>query len=281
MRGRHDYERKLLSVKAASKTKFNPKQWIMGGVIMIFSCTLVGYLSHLAIIGLMNQAFYRNHDFVIRHINIDVNGSISNAEVLKWSGLVLGQNLMAVDLSQVRDRLMQVSYISRASVERKLPDTICIEVDERQPIALLQPRPTRGYKLAQDVYYIDAQGVVMRPKPGEKLKSLPMITGVDSDAVSEGLPVERPEVLTAVTFIRLVEISPARHDLDLTSIDVQSRGLLVVHTEDQGSVRFRLDYLEQQLQRLQVIFDYARRVGKVIRTVDLTPERNVPVTFFN
>jgi hypothetical protein len=30
-----------------------------------------------------------------------------------------------------------------------------------------------------------------------------------------------------------------------------------------------------------VIFEYAESKGRIVNTVDLTPERNVPVTFIN
>jgi len=32
---------------------------------------------------------------------------------------------------------------------------------------------------------------------------------------------------------------------------------------------------------LNVIFEYAENKGRVVQTVDLTPDRNVPVTFLN
>ena len=53
-----------------------------------------------------------------------------------------------------------------------------------------------------------------------------------------------------------------------------------MQTRDRGFIRFRLDCLDQQINRLRVIFDYAKANGKFVRTVDLSPMRNVPVTFF-
>jgi len=200
---------------------------------------------------------------------------------LKWSGGRKGQNLFQVDLQQVKNNLMQVPYIGDVTVECRMPDTLKIHVEERQPVAVLVPKSMKGYRLAQSVYYLDASSVVMKPKVGERLKPLPILSGIDSEKVAEGLRLKDAGVDAALNLLRLAELSTTRQNLDLTEIDVGTPGLLRVKTKDSGWIRFRNDYLSQQLKRLEVIYEYAQRENKVVNTVDLTPERNVPVTFFN
>ncbi|MFH1067797.1 MAG: hypothetical protein V1746_07835, partial [bacterium] len=138
-----------------------------------------------------------------------------------------------------------------------------------------------GYLLTQGVYYTDGCGMVMKPKQGERLKRLPVVSGIDADFFVEGSKIEHQGVLGALSFIRLTAMSPVGLDLDLTKIDVSSEGYLVTYTHDGGCIRFRTNFLEQQMQRLRVIFDYARSKQLLVRTVDLSPTKNVPVTFFN
>ncbi len=49
-----------------------------------------------------------------------------------------------------------------------------------------------------------------------------------------------------------------------------------METHQGMTITFRTDYIDQQLQRLQQIVDYADKQGRPLQTVDLTPDVNVP-----
>lgn len=281
LRHRRTYHRNVLQVTMPSqKSNARTRRILLMVGVGLLTAIILGYGAHMALKSFIKQAFYQNADFLLLNMDVHVNGAIPPSQILKWAGVEKGQNLLAIDLQQVSANLMRVPYIANVNIERKLPDTLKITVDERQPIALLQPKSNQGTMLVQSVYYLDVNGIVMKPKAGERLKRLPVIRGVDADLVIEGTKMENVEVLSALNFIRLTELSPVKVDLDLTEIDVGLCGYLCTRTRDQGYIRFRVDYLDQQLQRLRVIFDYAKGNGKYIRTVDLSPIRNVPVTFF-
>lgn len=252
--------------------------WMAAAII---GCAVTAFVTEWAMDQIAQRMLYQNQDFTIKQIDIDVNGSLPQAEVLRWSGVRKGQNLFQVNLQEVKEKLMEVPYIGDVTVESRMPDTLKIHVEERQPVAVLVPKSMKGYRLAQSVYYLDASSVVMKPKVGERLKPLPVLSGIDSEKVAEGLRLKDSGVDAALNLLRLAELSTTRQNLDLTEIDVGTPGLLRVKTKDSGWIRFRNDYLSQQLKRLEVIYEYAQRENKVVNTVDLTPERNVPVTFFN
>lgn len=249
------------------------------GIALALSTVLL-LAVHFAAQQVLDRLFYRNPDFTIKTIEVQINGSLSRSEVLDWAGVQPGLNLMQINLVDVRRRLTRMPNISTATVSRRLPHTLRITVEERQPIARIIPFSTSGHLLAQPVYYIDEKGMVMKPKPGERLKPLPIIRGVSHDFIREGERTTRPEVLSALNLIRISETSSLKGELDLTEIEIQGRGNLLLRTRDQGRIIFRTDFLPEQIQRLRTIFDYARQNQLFVRTVDLTPERNVPVTFF-
>jgi cell division protein FtsQ len=275
-------ERNILSVKLAVKKSaqdFNKIAIIFG--LAITSLFLVGYSVNLALKSFMRTAFYQSQDFRIRQIDVKVNGSLTSAEILKWAKVKQGQNILALNLEQVREDLLKIPYISKATVERKMPDALYISIEERQPLALIQPKSTKAARLVQNIYYVDVNGIVMKPKLGEDIKHLPVITGMKSDFVTEGQRIEHPETLSALNFIRKIEFSNIKAEVDLNQIDVELNGYIVVRTSQNGLIRFRTDYLDQQIKRLEIIFDFAQREHKIVRTADLSPERNVPVTFKN
>jgi hypothetical protein len=235
---------------------------------------------HFASQGVLNHAFYRNEDFALKTIDVQVTGNVSRSEILEWAAVEPGMNLMHLNLVDVRKRLARMPYIASVSVQRQLPATLRIIVEERQPVARLVPFSASGNQLAQSVYYIDDKGFVMKPKPGERIKPLPTIKGVAHEYIREGERTDRAELLSALNLLRAAEYSALKSELDLTELEVQARGYLILRTRDQGRIVFRTDYLQEQMQRLRVVLEYAREKQLFVRTVDLTPERNVPVTFF-
>jgi cell division protein FtsQ len=78
-----------------------------------------------------------------------------------------------VDVSAIRDRLMQFGWVKDARVSRRLPDTLVIDIVERQPAALWQDK--------QQLALIDAQGVVLDRVPVTKMPDLPLLIGPEAN----------------------------------------------------------------------------------------------------
>jgi cell division protein FtsQ len=264
--------------KVQNKKFYNRAWWLGLGLLAMGA---IGVAVHVASNSIIRAALYRNDDFTLKNIEVEVQGAVTKAEIIEWSGVKVGQNLMTLNLAEIRKRLSNMPYVASVRVERDLPDTLNLIVVERQPVARIKPYGPQGSRLAQPIYYIDAQGYMMKPKAGERLKPLPDITGISYEHVQEGVRTDRFEMISALTLLRLADYSALKGELDLSRIEVESKGYLVLRTRSSGMIRFRANMLDQQMQRLQVIFDDARPKGYFIRSVDLTPERNVPVTYFN
>ncbi|MDR2463430.1 MAG: FtsQ-type POTRA domain-containing protein, partial [Verrucomicrobiales bacterium] len=141
---------------------------------------------------LVRLAFCENKDFMLRGVDVQVQGSVTRAEVLRVANLQIGrQNIMALNLVEIRRSLAEISYVDTVRVERALPSRLRITVEERQPVARIEPRSREGNELAQPTYYIDGEGYMMRPKAGEELKPLPVIKGVAAELVQDGQRTER------------------------------------------------------------------------------------------
>jgi len=273
----------------ASKMSARGSRQVMGqrvGVMLL----LVGTILSLLVIGMITSAgmdklfeklLYQNSDFTLRRFQIEPANKIGKGELVAASGVRIGQNLLQLSLDEVRESLQKLPTVASVRVERRLPDTLYLFIEERRPVALLCPTPTTGTQLAQPMYYIDSRGFVLKPKPGEKLISLPTIRGVSSDEVVEGEQTANPDLRAALVFLREAPLAPVRDGLDCSGLILEGPGRFLVSTPRGGKIRFRTSYLLEQFDRLGVIFDYAESKGRIVNTVDLTPERNVPVTFVN
>ena len=74
-----------------------------------------------------------------------------------------------VDLEETRERLIRFGWIKEARVSRRLPDTLVVDITERQPAAIWQHN--RALNL------IDSEGVVLEPVQLDAMPDLPLVIG--------------------------------------------------------------------------------------------------------
>jgi cell division protein FtsQ len=72
-------------------------------------------------------------------VNVEIEGErrLAQGEILTLGGVELGKNLLALDLDRVEKALGSSPWIRAVRVERRLPGTLSIELEEREPRALV------------------------------------------------------------------------------------------------------------------------------------------------
>lgn len=78
-------------------------------------------------------------------------------------------SMLLVDLDDVRERLLLLPWVADASVGRRLPDTLTIDITERRPFAIWQHRGQHRL--------IDAGGDVLPVPDMTRFASLPIVVG--------------------------------------------------------------------------------------------------------
>lgn len=277
----------VLDVKVRSDQARATRMRLATGVIAVAFGTLFGlYLFWRAGEWSLNKFVYENPDFAIQQIDVQSSGTISEDQLRRWSGVKLGQNLIALDLAAVMRNLEMASAINSASVERVLPHTLKIRVTERTPVA--QADVARAFGpggIAISVFQLDANGYVMQPlDPRQSIVplaqmdcSLPIVTGLNVFQLQPGHRLVTPEILAALKLVAAFPGSPMGGLAELQRVDVSSSGVFVVTTVQGGEITFGLDHLDEQLARWREIYDLGQRMNKMIASVDLAVANNVPV----
>jgi cell division septal protein FtsQ len=234
----------------------------------------------------LDKFVYENADFAIERVDVQTDGVIAPEQLRRWSGVKLGANLIALDLVQVKRNLELVSAIDSVSVERILPRTLKIRVNERAPVAQVNvPRADSAGGISVSVFQLDADGVVMQPLdprlcvvPLSQINGqLPVITGLNVYELQPGHRVESPQVQAALKLLGAFEHSPMAGLVDLRRIDLTSPEVVVVTTGQGSEITFGLENLEQQLRRWRGIYDLGQSKNKIIASADLAVANNVPV----
>ncbi|HYG35372.1 MAG TPA: FtsQ-type POTRA domain-containing protein [Clostridia bacterium] len=234
---------------------------------------------------ILNELVYENKEFAIQEIDVQTDGVLSADQLRRWAGVRQGQNLLALDLGQVKRDLELVSVVQSVAIERIPPRTLRIRVIEREPMAQINmPTPRPGGGIEMGVFHLDAEGHVMLPlDPHQRAASvpqipepLPVIIGLNGNQVQAGRRIESTQVLAALQLLRAFENSPMEGLVDLKHIDVSSPEVLIVTTGQGSEITFGLTDLEQQLRRWQIIYEMGQRQGKAIASLDLAVINNIP-----
>lgn len=103
--------------------------------------------------------------------NVEVRGVERMDEVAVYN-IALGQkdrSMLNLDLPKLRQELLKLSWIKDARISRRLPDTLVVDVVERQPVAVWQHEG--------NLALIDVSGAVLEQIDAAKMPDLPLVVG--------------------------------------------------------------------------------------------------------
>jgi cell division septal protein FtsQ len=235
----------------------------------------------------LNKLVYENKSFAIQQVDVQTDGVISADQLRRWSGVRLGQNLLALKLEDVKRDLEMQAVIETVSVERILPGTLRLRISEREPVAQVGVLVQRaGGGVDTKTFQIDANGYVMIPiDPRQRAvpsalsdDQLPLILGIRND-LQPGRKLDSAQVQAALKWIDAFASSGMANLVDLKQIDVVSPEVLIVTTVQGSEVTFGLNNFEQQLLRWQKIHEECTRSNRSIATLNLAVTESTPLRF--
>lgn len=121
--------------------------------------------------------------FHVQNLIIDGRINTDRSQLKALVDIAPGDPIFATNLPDIERKLEQVSWVKDALVERRLPDTLYINIKERSPLALWQ----RQGKLS----VVDAEGVVLTDRVLDRFRDLPIIVG-------EEAPQRAPELVAMI-----------------------------------------------------------------------------------
>jgi hypothetical protein len=234
---------------------------------------------------LLQRLVYDNPTYAIRVLDVQTDGVLAPEEIRGLAGVKTGQNLFALDLARIKRDLELVPAIQSVSVERVLPRTLRIHVQEREPVAcILGPAGAGGTNAQARVFLLDAEGCLMPPlTPRQRAVPLttaeryPLITGAGPATLTPGQPVESAQIRAALRLIVAFDHSPMAGFVELKQIDVSSPEVLQVTTDLQSEVALRASDLERQLNRWRILHDLGLQHNRQIAMLDLSVSENIPL----
>lgn len=193
--------------------------------------------------------------FNIKTIEVDGNKIVTKNEIISLSKIQIEENSFKLSKSKIRKQIKENAYIQDVKITRKLPSTILIEIEEREPAYLLE--------YAGSYVVIDKQGYMLEIKT-EKI-SLPIIQGEVTEtsnfAVGNRLCTEDLERLAVIS--KIVELAKVNDIYTIiTGIDISNKENIKLIFETEEKVAYLGDSSNMNTKILMIKSILEKEEGK-------------------
>jgi cell division protein FtsQ len=235
--------RRQTNLKSSRKIAFKPFLvrfwWVLRGALVGVACVGIVYAGYLGF-----EELVKTPALSVRSIQVKGCESVSTSKVLRMSGVRIGDPLLKVDLEDVRHSIVRHPRIKDALVARHLPDTLVIQVMERQPIAVIYGDD--GFMMT------DGEGFVLA-RTDSYTVGYPLISGTEDDPLPGQMAEGSLPAIKALTRLSSSGLIGADRISEISSVDgkllvslVETGTVLVMSTDNVASDISRLGRLMEK-----------------------------------
>ena len=189
--------------------------------------------------------------FATSAVEIEGLSRLDRTEIMRWTGLELGQNVFQVSASEAERRLLGHPWIRSASVERRLPGTYRIRVRENRPAALLS---------LGELYLVSDDAKVFKKRTEADPVDLPVITGIDRDRFTGDREYRTAVLEQAISLLHDYSEVGLRRREPIAEMHVQDDGGFCIYTgQDAVHVALGPPPFRSKLRRLRKVLDRLER----------------------
>jgi cell division protein FtsQ len=203
---------------------------------------------------LLYMLFLHMPYFNLQQVDVTGNRRLSRAEVIEASEVEEGINLLTVDLSAIAARLRRHPWVRFATVYRRFPGKLIIEIEERTPRAILA---------AGKLYYVDEQAEFFtRLLPGDSV-NFPLFTGVTPEELRTNGPEIQDMVRMGFGVLDLIERTGSEIDPSgIGEIQLNLKGGLSLQTRAGRVLVLGKNDFELKIQRYERLKRFLTRRGE-------------------
>lgn len=245
------------------------RRWLGRLMLGLKLTALMAVLLGASALFMMGYAAVIHSDyFRTETIRIEGNRRLAAKEILEKAHIRRGDNLLALNLRLVRERLLDHPWIESVRVSRDIPATIKIEIREHAPLARIEwDRP----------FLIDTRGRVFKEAgPGDP-RDLPLISGIDVDAA--GLEQPGPVMRSVVQVLQLSRSKDSGIAFaDIERVQVDPELGITLTLKNRRRIKLGADAYEAKFERFKQLRVQLERIEgrRDFKMVDLTiPDRVV------
>lgn len=196
--------------------------------------------------------------FALADVQVTGQQEATDVELVRLAGLLLGQNLLAMDVRAMERNLSTHPWVKSVRVTRHLPSRLTIEVEEHRAVALLS---------LGELYLVNEEAVPFkRIKAGDSL-DLPLVTGIDREAFAQQRDGALAQLRDALSLVEAWSAEEGAAKEPLSEVNLHPEGVTAVTTKGlqiefgEGDVPAKLS----RLARVRKELNARSLVAEVIR----------------
>lgn len=219
--------------------------------------------------------FTQTRQFLARRIVVTGQQRLTRQQVMEIAGVGMQTNILSVNLSTTRKRLLADSWVADATVSREIPSGLHMHIREEVPLAILDMGSGEGF-------LINVAGEVFKRWDGSEGDALPRVQGLDhADLPVSGRPAS--EAFRAV--MTLFRIAGDKHSpLPLSGIRRirmdREIGATVFTGEDDRAVKLGFGRYREKCKALEHLMSRLSRDSRLTRyrVIDLFDVNRIVIT---
>ncbi|EHQ91540.1 cell division protein FtsQ/DivIB [Desulfosporosinus youngiae] len=212
--------------------------------------------------------FLRSSAFAIQKVTVQGLSLISENEILKLSDGIQGQNLLLFDQKALEYKISLHPLLQSVQFQRKLPQTLVIQVKERTPAALVV--------VPKGVLEVDAEGTFLRRLESWPNEDYPVISGIElPDTIGPGQNLANPLLMAA---LRMLGQAPPELVAQIGEVHVNDVEQITLFLT--SGVEVRLGQANDWINKLKALYQLINDAGYTsiqqgVRYIDFTAAKPV------
>ncbi len=207
--------------------------------------------------------------FRVREVEIEGYQKIPKETLLSLLTIEGMPNLFTLRLKDVAKRLESHPWIDHVKVRKVFPDRLWVQVVERRPIAILQ---------LEELYYIDAKGVIFSPLGDRDEYNFPFLTGLNRETLEKNPGEANRLIMKALELLRIAEREKASPLEEISEIHMEKTFGVHCFTQVEGlEVKMGWEDFGEKLKKLSLIWSDLRKRGWAAVSIDCSDARRMVV----
>lgn len=229
----------------------------------------------------IRRGLLENEEFRLQSIGLTPNPALDERRLVEVAGIDLQGSLFDCHVAEIEAKLRALPELASASVRREFPGTLIVEATAREPhVWISSPLHDVVARDPEKGLLVDRNGFAFHCPASlfAKAAELPVLQlGDGGEAPVAGKQVVHPEFdrLMRLYQVACTEIEGADKWIDTLR---QSRAWSLELVSREGTkASFGLGDHERQMSDLRAALEHARAQEQQIASIELIPERNIPV----
>lgn len=164
--------------------------------------------------------------FNIQEIQVNNNNEVSSETIISLSELKTEENIFRFSSSKVASKIKENAYIENVKIHRKIPNTVQIEVEEREHIY--------SADFLGKYAYLNKQGYILEIAEDSKQKLIIQGISTPEEEIVENSRLNEEDLKKLEDVIKIINTAK-EYELDtkVTSIDISDRNEYSIYLEEE------------------------------------------------